>query len=283
MKIQADVIVIPALARRTNNQDTLLISWIKAHFTDSTKMLSICDGAATAAATGLYDGKPITCHASDFAGIRSYFGNPLWIQDITFTKSGNLFSTAGVSNAVEGSLVVINELFGRETMQKVRVGIHYPHEEIQTGHQSIALGFDHKLSIVNKVIFRKNKRIGILLENGINEFELASVMDTYDRSFPLSSETVSFKAFIFNDTTIQTQYGLTLVCSANKNYEKLDELHVVMPGAFSKEDAEFFKSTRLIIYDNTQKLYPIDICLKRISDQYGHKFENVIKVLLDYN
>jgi transcriptional regulator GlxA family with amidase domain len=283
MKIQADVIVIPALARRADDQDTLLISWIKAHFTDNTRMLSICDGAATAAATGLYDGKLITCHASDFAAIRSRFSNPIWVQNVNFTKSGNLFSTAGVSNAVEGSLTVINEIFGREIMQKVSDNIHYPHEEIQTAHRSIALGFNNKLSIARKVIFRKNKKIGILLENGINEFELASIFDTYDRSFPLSSETVSSNAFILNDTTIQTKYGLTLVCTANKNYKKLDELHVAMPRSFSKDDAEFFKSTKLIMYDNPQKLYPIDVCLKRISDQYGNKFENVVKVLLDYN
>ena len=29
--------------------------------------------------------------------------------------------------------------------------------------------------------------------------------------------------------------------------------------------------------------YPIDICLERISGQYGYKFENVVRLLLDYN
>src|SRR4029077_16786175 len=72
LKLHADVIVIPALSKRTEIQDTSLICWIKDHFSSITKMLAICDGASTAAATGFYDGKPITCHASDFAGIKAH-------------------------------------------------------------------------------------------------------------------------------------------------------------------------------------------------------------------
>ena len=60
-------------------------------------MFAICDGSATAAATGLYDGKPITTHASDFASVKAHFDKPVWVQNVTVTKSGNLFSTAGVS------------------------------------------------------------------------------------------------------------------------------------------------------------------------------------------
>ncbi len=126
LHLPADVIVIPALSIRDEHQDTVIISWIKKHFTRETKMLTICDGASTGAATGLYDGKPITAHASDFGDIKSHFDKPLWVQNVSVAKSGNLFSTAGVSNAVEGSLSVIEELFGSETTKKVAaaIGIH---------------------------------------------------------------------------------------------------------------------------------------------------------------
>jgi putative intracellular protease/amidase len=66
LKLVADVIVIPALSIRDEKQDPTIISFIKNHFTPVTKILAVCDGASTAAATGLFDGKPITCHASDF-------------------------------------------------------------------------------------------------------------------------------------------------------------------------------------------------------------------------
>ncbi|MEP7110461.1 MAG: DJ-1/PfpI family protein [Ferruginibacter sp.] len=278
MKLQADVIVIPALSKRDEHQDTLLITWIKAHFTINTKMLAICDGASTAAATGLYDGKPLTCHASDYTHLKMHFSKPGWVQNIAVTKSGNLFSTAGVSNAVEGSLVVIDELFGRETMQKVLKNIHYPNEAIRTEHQSIAMNGTSMLQIAKKIIFRKNKKIGVLLENGINEFEMASILDTYGRTLPASFATVNL-----NSSTIETKYGLTLICTGGNVIKGLNEIHVLTPGSFSKADTAFFKNAKQIRYDDLQKEYPIDVCLKRISELYGNKFKNVVKLSLDYN
>src|SRR6478672_2359606 len=64
LHIHPDVIVIPFLAVADSlHQDPVIINWIKTHHSDNVTILSVCDGAATAAATGLFDGKPITAHA----------------------------------------------------------------------------------------------------------------------------------------------------------------------------------------------------------------------------
>ena len=278
MKLQADVIVIPALSTRDEHQDTAIINWIKAHFTESTKMLAVCDGASTAAATGLYDGKPLTCHASDYAGLKKHFSKPDWIRDVAVSSCGNLFSTAGVSNAVEGSLTVINELFGRETMQKVLANIYYPGNEIKTVHKSITISGRNIFNVVKKIMFRKNRKVGMLLENGMNEFDMASIIETYGRSFP-----ASFTTFNLNDSTIQTKYGLTLVTTGAATIKGFDELHLLMPTSLSKEAGSDYKNTKIIRYDALQKQYPINSCLKRIGEQYGNKFEEFVKVSLDYN
>jgi transcriptional regulator GlxA family with amidase domain len=278
MQLKADVIVIPALSIRDEHQDTLLISWIKNHFTTNTKMLTICDGASTGAATGLYDGKVITCHASDYAGIKPHFTKPVWVQNVSVTKSGNLFSTAGVSNAVEGSLTVIDELFGHEIMQKALTSIHYYYPEIKLAHKSTALNGSNIFNLARKILFRKNKSIGLLLENGINEFEMAGILDTYSRTFP-----ASFKTYMLNNSTIQSKYGLTLVYTGNNVTKGLDELHVIRPESFSIEDEWYFKNTKIIRYDNLQKEYLINICLKRIEEQYGPHFQKFVRISLDYN
>ncbi|GAB2841313.1 type 1 glutamine amidotransferase family protein [Ferruginibacter profundus] len=278
MPLQADVIVIPALSIRDEHQDTTVINFIKRHFTPGTKMLAICDGASTAAATGLYDGKLITCHASDFAGIKKHFGKPVWVQNMPVVKSGNLFSTAGVSNAVDGSLAVINELFGHETMLKMLNEVNYPFPETRSSHQSIALSGNNKFTAAKKIFFRKNRDIGLLLENNINEFEMAALLDTYARSLP-----ASFKTFVLHDSTVQTKYGLTLVATGNKSVKGLDELHVLTPDLFSIEAALRFKNTRIIRYDKMQQQYLVDICLQRIGVLYGEKFKQFVKITLDYN
>ncbi len=278
MKLNADVIVIPALSIRDEKQDTVLISWIKKHFTATTKMLTICDGASTGAATGLYDGKSITAHASDFEGIKSHFDKPLWVQNVTVAKAGNLFSTAGVSNAVEGSLTVIAELFGSETTKKVAADINYPHAEPMLAHQSIVLNGSNKFAAVKKVFLKKNRKIGVLLQNGINEFAMATILDTYGRTFP-----ASFKTYILHDSTILTKYGLSLIYTGNNDVKGLHELHLTMPGSFSPDDAVFFKNVQTVRYDNLQKQYLFNVCLQRIAGQYGHQFEKFVKVSLDYN
>ncbi|MEO8713038.1 MAG: DJ-1/PfpI family protein [Parafilimonas sp.] len=280
LRLLADVIVIPAqiAAMEAKIQDTVIINWIKNHYTNTTKILAICDGAVTAAATGIYDGKLLTTHASDYPVVKVPYTEPIWVQNVSVTQSGNLFSTAGVSNATEGSLTVINELFGKETMQTVVDNIYYPHLYIKTEHQSIPVKGSNKVTILKKVMFKKNKNIGILLQNGINEFELAAVLDTYNRTFPSSCKT-----YITSGETIKTKYGLTVIATGDKNKNAVDELHVLMPEAFSKTDELFFRNAQYIKYDHEQKQYIIDVCLKRIAEQYGSRFENVTKLLLDYN
>jgi putative intracellular protease/amidase len=276
LNLKADVMIIPALSIRDEHQDALLLGWIKSHVNPGTKMLAICDGASTAAATGLYDGKYLTCHASDYIDVTSHFKNPVWVQNVNVTKSGNLFSTAGVSNAVEGSLTIINELFGQEITNAVISDIHYPETRIKTSHQSIAISTNDKWIIAKKVIFKTNKHIGILLENGMNEFKLISILDTYGRTFPKS-----FKTFYLNDSFVQSKYGLTFLATGKNNMGNLDELHILSSNSGNELPSTELKNAPIITYAEDQ--YPIDICLKRISLQYGPKFENVVRVLLDYN
>jgi putative intracellular protease/amidase len=278
MKLPADVIVIPALSRRDENQDTIVIGWIKAHFSSHTKILAVCDGASTAAATGLYDGKPLTCHASDYEGLKAHFNKPNWVQNVAVTQSGNLFSTAGVSNAVEGSLTVINELFGRETMLKVLGSISYPAAEIKTNHISIAVNGANKFSVAKKIIFRRNKELGLLMENGINEFDMASILETYGRTMP-----ASFTAINLKSSTTLTKNGLTLVCTGNPDINKIDEWHILVPSSILKADELTSKRMKIIRYDKLQGQYLLNTCLDRIGEQFGGQFENFVKISLDYN
>jgi len=163
-------------------------------------------------------------------------------------------------------------------MQRVAANIYYPHADIKTEHQSIAVSGSTKTTILKKVMFKKNKDVGVLLQDGMSEFDLAGVLDTYNRSFPSSCNTYSSSG-----KTVTTKYGLTLIPTGDAHKNNVDELHVLMPETFSKNDEAFFKKAQYIKYDHQQEQYIIDVCLKRIAQQYGSSFENVTKLLLDYN
>ena len=279
LKIKPDVIVVPFLSIADSiHQDAVIINWIKQHYTPNVKLLSICDGAATAAATGIFDGKPITAHASDYEGVKAHFSKPLWVQNKSVVNNGNLYSTAGVSNAVEGSLMVINELFGSQTMTKVIHDINYPYSSPKIEHQSNTFHFGDKVTIGKKIIFKKNKKVGVLLQDSINEFELAAVMDTYNRTFPKS-----IMSFSINNAPVKTKYGLTLIPSGKINSVKLDELHMLESSYFLNTELLRLNSCDVVKYNNTEKQYIIDKCLQRIYDEHGKKFQTTVKLMLDYN
>jgi hypothetical protein len=170
-------------------------------------------------------------------------------------------------------------MFGEHVMKDVIDSIHYPHRDIKMKHSSIALSMGSNLTIGNKIYFKKNRKIGVLLQDGIDEFRLAGALDTYHRTFPGSIET-----FSTGGKSIITKHGLTVIPTGDfKQIKKLDELHVLMPASLRKSEESAFTNTTLVKYSASDREYIIDLCLKRIKDQYGDKFENITRLLLDYN
>lgn len=277
LQIIPDVIVIP---NQTLNfkvpQKPSLIKWIKSKYTGSNIILSICDGSATAAATGIFNGKLLTTHASDFNTLKKQFPAPLWVQDIGVTERDNLFSTAGVSNAADGSLMVIKKLFGEEEMLRVLQKIKYPHSDINIQHRSIAVNTGNIIRVASKIVLRKNYKMGVLLDDGIDEFALASILDTYVRTYPKA-----LNSFTLNASNITSRYGLTIYPTGDLQKDKIDELHV-LGSRDSGLDLKAFEKVNIIFYDR-EKQYPIDVCLGRIESLYGKKFKDCVKLMLDYN
>jgi putative intracellular protease/amidase len=278
LNINPDVIVIPNQTMNLKHlQKPVVVNWIRSKYTGRNIILSVCDGSATAAATGIYDGKPITTHATDFNELKNQYPGPNWVKDIKVTQAGNLYSTAGVSNAVEGRLMVIKNMFGENEMQKILGVIKYPNRTIDLSHKSNVVNTGAIARIATKVIFRKNYKVGVLLTDGINEFELASILDTYARTFPKS-----LNSFSINSAMVKSKYGLTLFPTGNFNSEDADELYVLNSHSIISPDLNNIGKARIINYDLESK-YPIDICLDRIASLYGDKFKNCVKLTLDYN
>lgn len=276
MGIGPDVIVIPALSARGKDQDSSLITWLRHTYNANTRILAVCDGAATAAATGWYDGKQITCHASDFKGIKHHFPSATWVQNVSVTHTEKLYSTAGVSNAVEGSLTLIKELLGEEEMKNIIKNVNYPYSTVKVDHNSVPVNGRHKRTAFKKIFFRKNKNLGVMVSDGVGEFALATVLDTYGRTFPSSLTT-----FLTNDSIVQTKYGLSLIFTGIRDAGNVDELHVL--DSLSNEDALLFKRAKIIRHNNFENEYPLDACLRQIRNEYGQSFEELVKVSLDYN
>lgn len=275
--ITTDVIVIPAMSVRDENQDPVIIDFIKNHFGSTTRIISICDGATTAAATGLYDGKLITAHATDLECVKKHWDKPIWTQNVTVTKTDRVYSTAGVANAVDGSLLIVEDLLGRPARIEAAQAVNYPHSEIQIEHNSQALTFGNKMSILKKMVFSKKRKLGLLLHDGLNELKFASIVDTYGRTYPKE-----FKTFSLQDSIVKTKYGLTFIhTGGNTINPEMDEVHVIMPELLSSQDEAYFKGYELVKQNDSD--YAIDQCITRIEQQFGEHYAGIVKQTLDYN
>jgi len=274
-----DLIVIPNLS--TMEADSLnpeIINWVKTNYQTHTRLLSVCDGAVTAAATGLYDHQPITTHASDFELVSKQFDQPQWVRDVGVTRSGRLYSTAGISHAVDGSLWVIRDMFGDSTAMEVMKKINYPFAESKTDHQSIAISARHKMRILSKVLTTQDPHVGVLLQEGVSEMHLAAVLDTYHRTFPSS-----IKSYSLDGKPIRSAFGLTLIPTGDLKKKQPDELHVLQPETLDEQALISKGITKRVIRHEAKDSYIFDDLLGKIDDQYGPKFKDVVKVLLDYN
>ncbi|HLO79950.1 MAG TPA: DJ-1/PfpI family protein [Chitinophagaceae bacterium] len=275
--IRPSVIVIPnfsGLGKEKPDQD--IVSWIKKRYTESVSILSVCAGSFTASATGLFDGREMTTHASDMKANRKLFGLPKWVSNVSYTKSGNLYSTAGVSNAVEGSLALIKDLFGEGIMKAVMDSIHYPHAELKKEHESVAVRPSDKIALIGRSVFAAHRNIGVLMHDMVDEFDLAAVLDTYHRSFPGSINT-----FTKYDEPIVTRFGLTIFPTGKiSDLPSLDELHILTRAI--KWPARQRPEFDTVYYDAYAEAYIFDVCLARIRALYGGSFQ-MVKKLLDYN
>ena len=280
LSIVPDVIVVPNLSGTPKTEgDPELVNWIKNRYKGETKLLSVCAGSFTAAATGLYDGKAMTTHASDMKICKTQYPGPAWVKHVTFTRSGNLYSTAGVSNAVEGTLAVIGDLFGQEMMLKLMKDIRYPYADLKRSHNSQVIQASDKLDIMKKVLFQHDTVIGVLLQEGMNELSLAAVLDSYHRSFPSS-----IKTYASGKGWITSQYGLTMIPTGNwESLGKTEELHILSPDNLSDAEKSIANKIRVVAYNSSNNRYIIDECLERIARMHGHSTEMAVRRLLDYN
>lgn len=278
LHIMPDVIVIPNLSMRIKvAPQKVNVDWIRNHINAGTIVLSICDGAATAAATGLYDDLPITTHASDFCKLKKQFPKAHWVKNISVTESGNFYSTAGVSNATEGSLTVIRRLFGEQTMRSVMREIRYPSDTIKVSHESRRVDRTAVVRIIGKVLFKKREHIGVLMQDDVNEFELAGLLDTYVRSFPKS-----INSFTNDGGKIISKYGLNIYPTGDINRQKITDL-LVLDGVSAKMNSSLSAHARFITYYGEANDYPIESYLAAIQVQYGKNLMECVKLMLDYN
>jgi len=121
-----DVVVVPggpgAVAAMANEP---LQTYLRKVADRATVVASVCTGALPLAATGLLEGRRASVH---WAYARELELLGVHYERARFTEDGKFITSAGVSAGIDMALQLASRLVGRETSQRIQLGLEYdPH------------------------------------------------------------------------------------------------------------------------------------------------------------
>jgi putative intracellular protease/amidase len=120
-----DVIVVPGGDVRATMNDAKVIKWLQDSSKDAEIVMSVCNGAFILAKAGLLDGLEATTTATLIERFKEAAPKTRVVSDKRFVDNGKIITTAGLSSGIDGSLHIIERLYGRGTAQMAALGMEY--------------------------------------------------------------------------------------------------------------------------------------------------------------
>jgi len=122
---EPDVLIVPGGGVEGQVENAIVISWIQEKAKRAEIVMSVCNGAYILAKAGLLDGLEATTTAGLIPGLRQAAPKAKVVNDRRFVDNGKIITTAGLSSGIDGSLHVIERLFGLGTAQMAALGMEY--------------------------------------------------------------------------------------------------------------------------------------------------------------
>lgn len=119
-----------------------LRNWFKKAGEAQAAVCSICTGAFLLAEAGLLDGKACTTHWKYTARLQQEYPNATVVKDRLFVKSGNVYTSAGVTTGLDMALSLLEERHGAEFTYKIaREMVVYIRRDGSESQESIYLQY----------------------------------------------------------------------------------------------------------------------------------------------
>ncbi|GGG61218.1 AraC family transcriptional regulator [Salipiger pallidus] len=96
-----------------------LVRWCRRHWREADRFAALCTGSFFLAAAGLLDGKPAATHWNYAERLAQLFPEVQVDADAIFVQSGSLWTSAGVTAAIDLSLAFVEQDHGRDIALRV--------------------------------------------------------------------------------------------------------------------------------------------------------------------
>ena len=122
---EADVLLIPGGGVFEMQENQQVLQWIRDRAKAADYVVSVCNGAAILAKTGLLDGLTATTTAGLIDGFSAIAPKVKVVHDQRYVDNGKLITTAGLSSGIDGALYVVSKLFGKAQAQTAALRLEY--------------------------------------------------------------------------------------------------------------------------------------------------------------
>lgn len=104
---EADTVVLPGRNDVSTAPPAVVAAALRAAFARGTRIVSICSGAFTVAATGLLDGRRATTHWAGTEAFRSMYPRVHLDPDVLYVDEGQILTSAGASAGIDLCLYLV--------------------------------------------------------------------------------------------------------------------------------------------------------------------------------
>jgi transcriptional regulator GlxA family with amidase domain len=129
-----DVLVVPSGAGSLDKdlKNQRVVDWIKKTAPQAKYVTSNCEGAFLLATAGLLDGKNATTFPTDRPDLQKRFPN-VKVEDQRVVTDGNVVTSAGGLASYEGSLWVVEQLFGKQEADRIGAALVFGQSNLAVG------------------------------------------------------------------------------------------------------------------------------------------------------
>ncbi|HUQ12169.1 MAG TPA: DJ-1/PfpI family protein [Steroidobacteraceae bacterium] len=252
----ADYVIVPAVMT-DEKKPTLLVRWIKAQADRGAVIVSICDGALTVAAAGVFEGRRATGHWATLERRRREYPGTDWRENVRYVADGRAISSAGVSASIPLSLALVEAIAGPDRAHEVsrEIGVHDWSSTHDSGKFRLGLG-SYSLAIGNWLL--PSREIGLGIDQSVDEISLALTADAFSRTYRSRAVTVAGTR-----GPVRTLHGLTVLPDRIKGEDKLPRQ--LRPGSGTGPSAT-----------------ALDRTLADIAGMYGRRTASFVALQMEY-
>ena len=120
-----DILIVPGGDFRSATNSPKVMKWVLDSAHNAEIVMSVCNGAFILAKAGLLDGLEATTTANLIERFKEAAPKTRVVSDKRFVDNGKIITTAGLSSGIDGSLHVIERLYGRGTAELAALAMEY--------------------------------------------------------------------------------------------------------------------------------------------------------------